>query len=78
MYKCRLCKSDSISVILNLTGFPSAAQKFISDILVPNWTNANHISQFSLLQDYLSAVAASNTSAANAVSVEARCVKTAI
>lgn len=38
----------------------------LDDIPVPGWTDAQHISRFSLLQDYLSAVAATNTSPASA------------
>lgn len=42
----------------------------LDDIPVPGWTDGQHISRFSLLQDYLSAVAATNTSPASAASVE--------
>ena len=39
----------------------------LDDIPVPGWTDGQHISRFSLLQDYLSAVAITNTSPASAV-----------
>jgi hypothetical protein len=39
----------------------------LDDIPVPGWTDAQHISRFSLLQDYLSAVATTNTSPASSV-----------
>jgi len=42
----------------------------LDDIPVPGWTDAQHISRFSLLQDYLSAVATTNTSPASAAYVE--------
>ena len=42
----------------------------LDDIPVPGWTDAQHISRFSLLQDYLSAVATTNTSPASASYVE--------
>ena len=42
----------------------------LDDIPVPGWTDAQQISRFSLLQDYLSAVAATNTSPASASYVE--------
>ena len=42
----------------------------LDDIPVPGWTDAQHISRFSLLQDYLSAVAATNTSPVSASYVE--------
>jgi hypothetical protein len=42
----------------------------LDDIPVPGWTDGQHISRFSLLQDYLSAVATTNTSPASAASVE--------
>ena len=42
----------------------------LDDIPVPGWTDAQHISRFSLLQDYLSAVATTNTSPASASYIE--------
>ena len=66
----KILAGDRTAISSSTGNVTVSSQTCISDILVPNWTNANHISQFSLLQDYLSAVAASNTSAANAVSVE--------
>jgi len=42
----------------------------LDDIPVPGWTDGQHISRFSLLQDYLSAVATTNTSPASNVYVE--------
>ena len=42
----------------------------ISEIAVPSWLNGGHISDWSTLQYYLSAVAATNTSPASAVYVE--------
>ena len=42
----------------------------LDDIPVPGWTDAQHISRFSLLQDYLSAVATTNTSPTSASYVE--------
>jgi len=63
----KILAGDRTAISSSTGNVTVSSQTCISDILVPSWTNANHISQFSLLQDYLSAVAASNTSAASAV-----------
>ena len=66
----KILGGDRVTVSSGTGNVTVSSQTCISDILVPSWTDGKHISQFSLLQNYLSAVAASNTSPANAVSVE--------
>ena len=66
----KILAGDRTAISSSTGNVTVSSQTCISDILVPNWTNANHISQFSLLQDYLSAVAASNTSAASNVYID--------
>lgn len=66
----KILAGDRIAISSSTGNVTVSSQTCISDILVPSWTNANHISQFSLLQNYLSAVAASNTSPASAVYVQ--------
>jgi len=51
--------------IVSVSGLPD-----ISELDVPSWVNAGHISDWSTLQYYLSAVAATNTSPASAAYVE--------
>ena len=50
---------------VSVSGLPD-----ISELDVPSWVNAGHISDWSTLQYYLSAVAATNTSPASAFSFE--------
>ena len=66
----KILAGDRTAISSSTGNVTVSSQTCISDILVPNWTNAQHISQFSLLQNYLSAVAASNTSPASATYVE--------
>jgi streptogramin lyase len=61
---------DRITISSSTGNVTVSSQTCISDILVPSWTNGQQITQFSLLQNYLSAVAASNTSAASNVSID--------
>jgi len=50
---------------VSVSGLPD-----ISELDVPSWVNAGHISDWSTLQYYLSAVAATNTSAASSVFID--------
>ena len=66
----KILAGDRTAISSSTGNVTVSSQTCISDILVPSWTNAQHISQFSLLQNYLSAVAASNTSPASAIFLE--------
>jgi len=59
----KILGGDRVTVSSGTGNVTVSSQTCISDILVPSWTDGKHISQFSLLQNYLSAVAASNTNA---------------
>jgi streptogramin lyase len=66
----KILAGDRIAISSSTGNVTVSSQTCISDIPVPSWTNGRQITQFSLLQNYLSAVAASNTSAASNVSID--------